>query len=369
LENKETIVEIVSGNIANRNDVATLDIYTRMEKENAWKGEMYRSHYSFDETFYDFVKKNKTVKGFDGLCYVDRIIIDIDRGEIEESSFQQYVTNCIDDLIDKGVYNDDINVWFSGTGYHIELLNIFGFQPSKNVHEKVRCTMKEHYNFGDTIYDKTRIIRSNWSLNKKTNLFKIWIPIREMYELSFDKIKEIARSKENYLAYMSTHNFGFEALNTKSDVEPYLQSMIVASSTVTVNGQSNKGDVSSVVSCMQHVFNEGPVKGSRNMKVMRMASSYKRAGVPYLVTLNGMIRWSNGSLGDEEITRSVSNVYEQNYQYGCNDTIMSEYCDPKCIYFQRKDYTLDIKDIIQLQENFKKMILKDMSKKSIDLYL
>jgi energy-coupling factor transporter ATP-binding protein EcfA2 len=367
LENTETIVEVVSGGIANRNDVSSIDIYSKMEKQNAWQGEMYRSHYSFDETFYDFVKSNKTVKGFDGLCYVDRIIVDIDRGDIEESSFQNYVINCIDELIDKGVYNDDINIWFSGTGYHIELLNVFGFQPSKNVHDKVKCTMAEHFSFGDTIYDKTRIIRSNWSLNKKTNLFKVWIPLPLIYELTFDKVKEIARSRENYLSFMSTHNYGFETLNLEKSVEPYLQSMIVASPTITVNGNSKKGDVSSVVSCMQHVFNEGPIKGSRNMKLMRMASSYKRAGIPYLVTLNGMISWSNGSLSNEEIARSVTNVYEQNYQYGCNDTIMSEYCDPKCIYFQRKDYTLDIKDITQLQDSFRDLVLKDLSKKSINL--
>ena len=43
---------------------------------------------------------------------------------------------------------------------------------------------------------------------------------------------------------------------------------------------------------MQHAFNEGPVEGQRNMKMMRMSSTYKRAGVPYVVALNGMLQWS-----------------------------------------------------------------------------
>ena len=83
--------------------------------------------------------------------------------------------------------------------------------------------------------------------------------------------------------------------------------MIVASPTLApvTNGNSRKGDVSNVVSCMQHVYNEGPVKGSRNMKLMRMASSYKRSGVPYLVALNGLLTWANGTLPDNEVIRSV----------------------------------------------------------------
>lgn len=368
MDNKETIVEIVEGNIANRNKICSLEDYYKKEKDNAWKDEMYRSYYSFDETFYDYVNTKKTVKGFDGLCYVDKLIIDIDKGTIEDSNFQGYTISCIDELIEKGVYNDDINVWFSGTGYHIELLNVFGFQPSKNVYEKVKSTLKEHFDFGDTIYDKTRIIRSNWSLNRKKNLYKVWIPLEEMYSLSYDKVREIASSKENYLEYIRENDISFDSIHsTEQQTDAYLQSMIVASPTIVPNGNTKKGDVTSVVSCMQHVFNEGPVKGSRNMKIMRMASSYKRAGIPYLVTLNGMITWSNGAINEDEIVRSVTNVYDENYQYGCNDTIMSEYCDPKCIHFQRKDYTLDIRDVIQMQNNLKDMILKDMSKKSVNL--
>jgi predicted ATP-dependent serine protease len=118
---------------------------------------------------------------------------------------------------------------------------------------------------------------------------------------------------------------------------------------------------------MQHVYNEGPVKGSRNMKLMRMASSYKRSGVPYLVALNGLLTWANGTLPDNEVIRSVSNTYEGNYVYSCKDHIMAEYCDPKCVYFKNKDYVLEINSIDILEQNLRNYINEDLTERSIDV--
>ena len=366
--NQDSIVEIVQGSITNRNVTTTLDDYESSVQNNAWHDEMYRSYYTFDKTFEDHVKKTKSVKGYEGLIHLDRIIIDIDKGNINEDSFQAYILDCITQLLDKGVIGNDINVWFSGTGYHIELLNIFGLQPSKSLNEKLKLTMQKHFDFGDSIYDKARVIRSNWSLNKKENLFKIWLPILLLNELSYDDVKKSARSKEDYMHLATKHSSFWKTLNRDSKTEPYLQSMIVASPTIVTNGNGNKkGDVSTVVSCMQHVFNEGPIKGSRNMKLMRMTSSYKRAGIPFLVTLNGMLTWTNGTLSEKEVSRTVTNVYEGNYIYGCNDTIMAEYCDPKCIFWKRKDYTLDVKSIDQLEENLRDYMKNDLPSKSINL--
>ena len=49
---------------------------------------------------------------------------------------------------------------------------------------------------------------------------------------------------------------------------------------------------------------------------MRMVSAYKRAGVPMLVALNGMFTWADNTMSEEEIKRTVTNVYEGSYQYG-----------------------------------------------------
>ena len=168
MENQETIIEIVDGGLSYRNKVGTVDEFNTMIKQKAWNGEMYRSYYSFDETLKEHVEKNRTVKGFDGLTYIDSIILDVDKGNIKDEQFQPYLFQCLKEIQDLGVDKEHVNIWFSGNGYHIEMLNVFGFTPSRVLHEKVKLTMKEHLSFADSIFDKTRIIRAPWSLNKKS---------------------------------------------------------------------------------------------------------------------------------------------------------------------------------------------------------
>ena len=55
MENRENTVEIVYGNITNRNVVKPLHSYEKAIKENAWKNEMYRSYYSFPDEFKEHV--------------------------------------------------------------------------------------------------------------------------------------------------------------------------------------------------------------------------------------------------------------------------------------------------------------------------
>ena len=371
MENRETIVEIVEGYINNRNVTGDIDTYNNLVEKNAFKKEMYRSYYHFDESFREHVEENGSVKGYEGACYLDYIHLDIDKGEIDDKSFNPYVMQCLSELLDKGVMTEDINIWFSGSGYHIKLKNVFGLQPSKELHTKLKLTLEKHFSFGDSIYDKTRVIRSEWSLNPKTGLYKVFVPMNLLQDYSYKDITKFASSKTAYNKWAKKYDGFYGNKFTKEDIQfdPYLQSMIVASPTIAAvtNGNSRKGDVSNIVSCMQHVYNEGPVKGSRNMKLMRMASSYKRSGVPYLVALNGLLTWSNGTLPDNEVIRSVNNTYEGNYVYSCKDHIMAEYCDPKCVYFKNKDFVLEINSIDILEQNLRNYINDDLSERCIDV--
>lgn len=80
-----------------------------------------------------------------------------------------------------------------------------------------------------------------------------------------------------------------------------------------------------------------------------------------------MLEWNNGSMDNDKVVRVVDSIYTGNYQYGCNDIIMSEYCDSKCIYYKNKNYTLDIKGIDELESAFTEYIQKDLAKKSINM--
>jgi hypothetical protein len=367
MENR--IVEIVQGGINNRNKIDTYTNYLEIEKQNAFKKEMYRSYYMFDNTFVDHVMKHKSVKNYSGLIYPDRIIIDIDKGDIDGESLQNYLRHVCNELFDFGIDSSHINIWFSGTGYHVELLNVFGFQPNKNLHTKVKATMTEHFTFGDNIYDKTRIIRSKWSRNVKTNLFKVWLPLEDIWTITYDEVCSIAKSKKTYNDYeRSKPNFYATYNDDSVIVEPYLQSSIISNINKNVSlTPMRSGDTNSVVTCVQHIFNEGPTQGSRNKNMMRMVSSWKRAGIPFIVALNGIAKWSQGELDISEIERTVSNVYDNQYIYGCDDAILMEYCDPKCIHFKRKDYVLDIRDVASLEDTFKQYIENDLTARSVNI--
>ena len=283
MENKETIIEIINGSVANRNTVGTVEEFDEMIKKHSWNGEMYRSYYSFDETMKDYVENNRTVKGFDGLTYLDSIILDVDKGNIPDEQFQPYLLQCLGEIEDLGINKKHVNIWFSGNGYHIELLNVFGFQPSRVLHEKVKLTMKEHLSFADSIFDKTRIIRAPWSVNKKTGLYKVFIPYHRIWGLDYEEVTEMASNIDSYKTYQEEDCDWYDTYFRDKEVEPYLQNLIVSTSQAVSTGRYRSKDTTSVVTCMQHAFNEGPVEGQRNMKMMRMSSTYKRAGVPYIV--------------------------------------------------------------------------------------
>jgi len=364
MENSQRFVEFVEENVANRNQIIPIDIYDKAIKLSAFsKKEMYRSYYSFDESFYRYVEQHNSVRQYDGPMFLDSIILDIDKGPMDCEQHKDYVEQCIADITEIGVKDEDINIWFSGNGYHINIKNVFGFKSNPRLNETVKFTLEKYFPFADSIYDKTRIIRSPWSYNSKSELYKIYIPLDKFLEMDVSFFKEAAQSKEHYTEF----NKDFDSLFKDNDTLPYLEHLLVDKEVVVHKKVQERGQVSSVVSCMQHVFNEGPVEGDRNKKIMRMVSSYKRAGLPFLASLAIMHDWANGELGHNEVVRTVTNIYEGNYQYGCQDVIMNAYCDNKCIYYKNKNYTLDIKGVDELEDSFMKYIKEQFSQKSIDL--
>lgn len=369
MEDSQKYVEYVENSISNRNQIIPIELYHNAIKLTSFtEKESYGSYYSHDKSLYDYVNKNSSLKGYEGLVYVDRLILDIDKNGLDNNELYELVKSHIGECIDFGIEEKHINLWYSGTGFHIELLDVFGFQPAKNIHEKVKQTLTKHFSFADSIYDKTRIIRSNWSYNTKTKAYKIYIPLKYLDDLSMKDVIDAAQSEESYKYYTEEYNDWFLELNKPGvTIKPYLQTQVVDAPFVIKKAINKTSETSSVVTCMQHVFNEGPLEGSRHQKGMRIASSYRRAGIPFLATLASLYEWNNGSMSDNQVSRIVNDIYEGNYQYGCNDIIMSEYCDSKCIYYKNKNYTLDIKGIDELEDAFTEYIQKDFAKKSINM--
>jgi replicative DNA helicase len=67
------------------------------------------------------------------------------------------------------------------------------------------------------------------------------------------------------------------------------------------------------------------------------------------------------------ILEMVESVYNRNYKYGCQDTIMKQHCKTQCVHFNRKDYLVDIKSASEMQDELMERLTTDFSGKTIDL--
>ena len=79
---------------------------------------------------------------------------------------------------------------------------------------------------------------------------------------------------------------------------------------------------------------------------------------------------THGGVGVDFIEPSlekVESVYNNGYQYGCKDVEMKARCKTHCIYYQRKDYDIEVKDFQQLQKKLEERMSTDFSGKTIDL--
>jgi hypothetical protein len=316
-------IEVAIGSTVNRNHAIKVDAlqdYINGE-------ELYRSYYTFNADFPKHLETFKTVKSFKGKCYLDRIILDIDKGENSDEYVLERTRESIRNMIGGlEIPENYIQPWFSGRGYHIHLPNIFGFEASKDLPGIVKETLTRYFPEADpNIYDRTRIIRVGWTKNNKTGLYKTPFTVKEIMNFSWTKIHEESKKPFRELDFESVeHTTLFEpVLPTKYKNHDY-------GSAVT-----KEVEVSSIAPCVQKMYNEGPQTGQRHITILRMVSYYRRHGLPQRAVHSIIDGWVP-SLENKERDNIVASCYAGGYRYGCQDKMMDKYCDPKCLYYSSK---------------------------------
>lgn len=183
------------------------------------KTEIYQSYYNYSDDIKEHFSKKGGVGGYPGLIDADNLIIDIDF-EPDLGIAHQVVKEFILCLESKHMCKS-YRVYFSGNkGFHVEIptflfstfarpstaLNLLHEELAKSLIEPIRGYIlrieEEHYTkykvkkniFDDSIYDKTRLIRLENTLNIKSGLYKIRLTRDELFNLSIDQIKEEAKS-------------------------------------------------------------------------------------------------------------------------------------------------------------------------------
>ena len=358
----EHYVEIASGHITNRGRADKISNLPNLIGDTKDLHELYHSWYAFDEDIHHHLDGQKSISSFKGSYYLDKIVLDLDKKSLSDNDFIQWVRYFVDtELInDLGIDKKHIQVWFSGTGFHIVLPDLFGFTPSVTLPFSVKNTLQDVFPDCDSIYDGSRLIRAPFSYNKKSGLFKIPLRIDELHILPFDKIKEMAKripKERNF----SKYEF--------KDVSPYLSQYLKLHQTEPIRTPVMKRsafdiDPTTVVTCMQTVLSKPPVPGERNDTMMRLAAWLRRSGIPRQVVADTLSGWSGNN---KEAISTTESEFEKGYNYWCNDSIMSKYCDPKCIHFKRKDYSMALESSEDLAFKFVDYVKKGISEKAFNL--
>jgi len=319
---------------------------------------LYRSMYLYDEPAKQYITKEGSVRNFIGMRYIDNILIDIDKKDNTDEFTLDKVRNLLHILEDEYSINPRkaTQTYFSGSGYHISLPgSIFNFNPSPDLPFLVKETLKTLFEGIDfMIYMAPGIYRVQHTINKKTNLYKIPLSLKEVYNSMPDEIKHLA----------STARFDFPYQELLGDGE--LEDRVI---TEKPRIQTFKSVVepTTVVPCVQRMLSVGPTEGNRNMTSLRIASHFRRHGVPSEYAKVSTLHWNNNSLEPGQIIKNVEQTYERGYKYSCNDDIMKQYCRTNCIYFKRKDYDVEVKDAETLQEEYLSRLSTDFIGKTLNM--
>ena len=320
------------------------------------KQAIYKSLYLYDEEGKSYHKIKRTFKDFLGKRYINNVLIDIDKGQNTDDYTLNKTKSVLFELEELGVQKRSYQIYYSGTGYHIEISEeVFNFpQGSSDLPFIVKETMNNL--FGDvdlSVYNRTSIYRCENTLNQKSNLYKI--PLTNS-QLSRNKAEDIKEKARNQVKLNREPIWGDGELEDK-----------VITEVPKVRVLQSNAEPTNIVPCVQKMYKLGPEEGSRNNTLMRIASHFFRHGIPSEAAKAALLHWNNGQLEDAVIIKKVEDTYSGGYKYGCKDVLMEKHCQPNCIHYKRKDYLVDVKSSDELQTELASRLETDFSGRVIDL--
>lgn len=318
--------EIAKGRISNRGyAVQPQELFRLIKEAQDKKEQLFRSIYTYDKRLPEHLETNKSARGFIGKLSLQSYIFDIDKNKESDEFTLQRARQFADELITNWKLDEESTAfYFSGTGYHILTPNFFGFEPSTDLPKIVKSTFETYFQECDlSFYNPSGLIRMPFTINEKTSRYKIALSWDDFFSMKVETIFELASEKP-------------EPVRVKlNEVGPYKDSILEPLEEPKM--QLKAEDPTSVVTCVQKMFNKGEEQGHRHERILRMASAFRRRGIPQEACVILMEKYAP-SMASYEVEKYVKSIYEKGYSYGCEDRIMGEFCDPKCIFYRNKSF-------------------------------
>jgi len=348
-------VEIAQGSVKNRNIIIPLDQLRQRMIDAREKGEeLYRSYYLYDDDIIEHFKVRKTVKSYKGKYYLKEIILDIDKGDSTDKFVlertREFVKILIDDL---GMDYEHFKIFYSGRGYHIHLADYFGFEPSNHLPLEVKATLANEFPEIDTLpLMPTGLIRMAHTINSKVRRYKTRLSYEQLQEMSSEAIIELSEKGniERVDYSRGEYNFSDKVIKNIFKREEAIE----------------KEKPTSIVTCIQKLHAQGPVKGHRHDTMLRFISKYSRDGTPKSAVKAILKDWAP-DMEPAEINKMVEDTYKKQYTFGCQDSLLKKYCDTGCIYYKNKNYTQQISTAKDMEKEFVDFARRDFSGISFDL--
>ena len=345
-------IEIAQGSPRNR---GSLILKKDLLKYISPEVPLFRSIYLYDKDAYKYSKENGGLKDYFGKRGIDNVILDIDKGKSSDEHTREKAISMVYRLEEFDVSHKSIQCYFSGSGYHISIPNsCFSFLCSDNIHYIVKNTITKIFpEVDNSIFMRTGIYRVAHTINKKTNLYKIPISINELFDRNIN-FSELAT--ESRLGYPYVERIGDNEL-----------SKFIVKEAPRMKQTNKVSEPLDIVPCVQRMLQAGPQEGNRNQTLMRIASHCARHGIPSEYAKSMILHWNNNSLNENEVIEKVEYTYNRGYKYGCQDSIMHENCQTRCIYFKRKDYLIDVKNAEELQKDLEFRLTTDFNGRTLNI--
>ena len=313
---------------------------------------VYRSYFAGTKAFYRHLQQYKTPKGYQGKVLPPRTVWDIDAEDTDElDGALADAKNLIRSLKAHDVPESAIVPWFSGNrGFHVEVPNLFGFAPKRNMPDEVRDTLMEFWPGADKKpMMQNGMIRARWSAHEKTDWFKVPFTVDELMSMSANQITHRARDPRR-------HDTGRKAawkqiVAERQDPGPILadQRKTVSAREITATNSSGinrvEDDPSIKITCMHKLWNRGPKPGRRNSDIHEMVRAWRSQGIGSEQCIAMGWAWvkphnrtTDDPMQKAEVQQIVYKVFKNGYTPACDRDVYEEFCDPKCIFYDKKDF-------------------------------
>ncbi len=349
-------IELAIGSVSNRAYAIRPEHITKYIKPNQ---ELYRSLFILDKSAFEHFRDKGSIKSYKGTYALNTVIFDIDRGKKTGQDTKQRALSFYETLLEQGLEDDQIHIWFSGRGFHIEIPNLYGFVPSENLPYQAKMTIDSHFGkLVDNIYDKGRLIRVGYTINMKSELYKLPLSWKMLNDMTYLEICEYCQTqKQDYNHKPFDENQITIWEDKVLDVKEFKEEN---------NADVSNTNLNAHVTCVQKMW-KSDKEGERHITLLRMANGWRRMGIQKEGAIK-MSEYNIPSLDHNEILKIIDDVYAWEHNgYSCSDTIMEKYCDPICKFYKNKNYGLEVLNVKELSSKLRDFVHMDMDTNSFNL--